>query len=62
MEKYHRASKKQLAYIDRLCSELTVINPTLYKKYSVEDAARLIRKLQKQKIAKYAKDRQQKLL
>jgi hypothetical protein len=59
---YRRASKKQLAYIDRLCAELSVTNPTLYKKFSVDDARRLINRLHKQKLKRDNDDRQTSLL
>ncbi len=60
--KYLRASKKQLAYIDSMCQQLGVVNKTLYTKYSLDDAAKMInslkRKLDKQKLS----DKQLKLL
>lgn len=59
---YKRASKKQLAYIVVLCVELGITNPTLYRKYRLEDAAHLIKRLQRKVIAKREKDRQLMLL
>lgn len=59
---YRRASKKQLAYIDSLCQQLGMINPTLYSKYSLEMAAKLIKRLQRRIEAKHLRDRQLKLL
>lgn len=53
MERYRRASNKQLEYIAALYGQLDEVNPTLYKKYNMEDATRLITKL-KRKLAKWA--------
>lgn len=53
---YLRASKKQLEYIASLCAQLDMVNPTLYDKYSLEKAAKLITKLKKRL------DKQQKTL
>lgn len=59
---YKRASIKQLAYIKALCTELNIVNPTLYKKYKLEDAARLITRLRRKVIAQRAEARQLRLL
>ena len=59
---YKRASNKQLAYIDSLCTEIGIVNPTLYSKYRLEDAARLITKLQRKLEKQRQQDRQIKLL
>lgn len=59
---YKRASKKQLAYIESLCTELGIINPTLYKKYRLEDAARLITRLHRKIIIQRTESRQLRLL
>lgn len=58
---YRRASKKQLEYIAVLCEQLDVINPTLYSKYKLEDAAKLINRLKRKISVKQQRDRQLKL-
>lgn len=61
MEKYYRASHKQLDFIASLCEQLGMTNPTLYDKYSMDKAAKLINKLLR-KIARAKQvDRQQTL-
>lgn len=59
---YRRASKKQLAYIASLCEQLQITNPTLYSKYSLENATKLIKKLRRKVSAGHEADRQLKLL
>lgn len=59
---YRRASKKQLAYIATLCQQLDMINPTLYDKYSLEQATRLIAKLKRKQESLRNYDRQIRLL
>lgn len=55
IENYRRASKKQLEYIASLYDQLGETNITLYKKFTVDDASKLIlrlsRKLEKQKVS-----------
>lgn len=48
---YMRASKKQLAYIASLCSQLDCTNQSLYRKYSLDMATKEIKRL-KRKLAK----------
>jgi hypothetical protein len=55
---YLRASKKQLEYIDSLCRQLDMINPTLYTKYKLEDAAKLITRLKRKLDKQRAQTRQ----
>lgn len=61
MGQYLRASKKQLEYIANLCDQLGIINPTLYSKYRLEDAAKLINRLKKRKAKRDAEARQLRL-
>lgn len=58
---YRRASKKQLEYIASLCVQLDVLNPTLYSKYKLEDAAKLINRLKRKLDKKHMQDRQLRL-
>ena len=50
MEKYIRASAKQLEYINSLCAQLGIINPTLYDKTNMEKAGKLITRYKKRLI------------
>ena len=59
--KYLRASKKQLDYIANLCGQLDILNPTIYTKYSLGNAAKLINKLKRKIENKRNRDRQTKL-
>lgn len=59
---YLRASKKQLEYIASLCDQLGIINPTLYSKYKLEDAAALITRLKRKVDKQKQQARQTKLL
>lgn len=61
MEKYIRASAKQLEYINSLCAQLGIINPTLYDKTNMEKAGQLITRYRKQ-IAKLRQVDQQQIL
>lgn len=59
---YRRASKKQEEYIGLLCEQLDIVNPALYTKYRLEDAAKLIDRLKRKLDEKHNHDRQTKLL
>jgi hypothetical protein len=60
--KYLRASKKQLDYIEVLCQQLGVRNPTLYSRYTIDKAAALINSLKRKRDAKQEVDNQTRLL